>query len=252
MGRFVAIRWILTLIFVPLLISTSAWALGANGRFRVGGNLGVVVGGSGNLRFTCSAPYGSKVCGGASTAWEYTAAKIESNPAIELFGMIRTVGNLYLGLAASAVTGNTFRVKSTGAIFDIGSEIGIAPTLEWTPELTDDLSAIARVRFGLAAVLVGGDMDDIDRHNQSICADLRAQSYQCYAEADTKWQMQGAASIGLRYKVGNIHWRGELSLQGVDFRDLATFETTSGSKKIDWQDGVTGITRSMLTLGADL
>ncbi len=222
------------------------------GRWRFGGRLGVPLTTEATYYHSCSAPYGSDVCGGSSFSLDSVDLKGSHAPIFEGFGLIRLGGNFYLGVTLGYHTSNAFTSKLSGKTLNFGADVSIAPTLEWSPAISDQMTLALGVRVGAFAVLPGGDLEDELVDMRSTCTKVRAAGGGCTVEEGPVWDQQLTLSVGLRYRLEHMALRADVAFQGQSARDMISLKAGSGSTDYEFTDSLNQWSRTLLLVGADL
>ena len=222
------------------------------GRWRFGGRVGAPVTTDATYYYTCSAPFGSKVCSGSSFSIDSVDFKGDHGPIVEGFALARVGGNFYLGLTLGYHASNAFTNKLTGKSIEVGADVSIAPTLEWSPAINEKMSLAFGARVGAFAVLPDGDMGNEVLDMQSACSDLRGLGLGCVVEDGPVWDAQLSLSGGLRYHLQSIVLRADVVFQTQSAGDMVSMKAGSGSTDYEFSHTLNQWSRTLVMVGADL
>lgn len=243
---------LLAALVVATWVAGSQQAQADEGRWRFGGRLGLPLTTEATYYYSCSAPYGSDVCSGSPFSIDSVDTKGGHSPIFEGFGLIRVGGSFYLGATLGYHTSNAFTNKLNGKTNDFGADISIAPTVEWSPAISEQMTLALGVRVGAFAVLPGGDLENELVDMRSACTKIRAAGGGCTVEEGPVWDSQVTLSAGLRYRLERMALRAELAFQAQSARDMISLKAGSGSTDYEFTHTLNQWSRTMLLIGADM
>jgi hypothetical protein len=248
--RLVPLAVCVALVFPSFAAAAAAAPPAKPDRFAFSVKLGAPVSESAAVGDLCDVP-GSDICGGWGFSYDTTAADGTMSLILEGEALIRTSASTRAGLLATLRPGLTLKSRLSGKEVDFGTDMDLALTAQWVPELSDSVTGLVGVRAGVRTLFAGGDVADNNADAEQVCVEARAEGTPCSVGAGPYSGFVAGASIGLGVALRTVGLRFELVWTATDIDHISAFEVGSGSQSALLESSLSDWKRVALMAGVD-